>query len=63
MVYLVNLVWGAEMITLSKKLRRDTGGVVTIEYGIFVAMVSIAAIVAMEALGASLKFILQMFFG
>ena len=51
------------MPQIIKKLRQDTGGGIPIEYGLFAAVVSIMAIVAMEALGTSFSVIYQMLFG
>lgn len=42
------------MFKLLKKLRRDESGATAIEYGLIAALVSVAAITAMTALGGSL---------
>jgi len=51
------------MIQMINKLRTDSVGGIPIEYGLFAAVVSIMAIVAMEALGTSLSAVFKMFFG
>ncbi len=43
------------MFKLIRKLRRDKKGATAIEYGLIAALISVAAIVAMTALGTSLK--------
>ncbi len=42
------------MFKLLKKFRKDEKGATAIEYGLIAALVSIAAILAMQALGTSL---------
>ena len=51
------------MIKLIKKLCADTAGRVPIEQGLFVAVVCMSALVALEILGASFGLIFKMFFG
>jgi len=51
------------MVQIVKKLRTSAGGGIPIEYGLFAAVISIMAIVAMEALGASFSIIYHMLFG
>ncbi len=43
------------MFKLIRKLHRDKKGATAIEYGLIAALISVAAIVAMTALGTSLK--------
>ncbi len=43
------------MMKLIRKLRRDEEGATAIEYGLIAALISVAAIIAMTALGTSLK--------
>ena len=43
------------MITLFKNLMSDESGATAIEYGLIAALVSIAAILALTALGSSLN--------
>ncbi len=43
------------MFKLIRKLRKDKKGATAIEYGLIAAQISVAAIVAMTALGTSLK--------
>jgi len=43
------------MNKLLKKLRRDEDGATAIEYGLIAALIAVAAIVAMTALGGSLS--------
>lgn len=43
------------MFKLLKKFRKDDNGATAIEYGLIAALVSIAAILAMQALGTSLS--------
>ena len=43
------------MFKLIRKLRRDEDGATAIEYGLIAALISVAAIVAMTALGESLQ--------
>ena len=43
------------MFNLIRKLRRDEEGATAIEYGLIAALISVAAIIAMTALGDSLK--------
>jgi pilus assembly protein Flp/PilA len=43
------------MFKLLKKLRRDEDGATAIEYGLIAALIAVAAIVAMTALGTSLS--------
>jgi len=43
------------MFKIIRKLRRDKKGATAIEYGLIAALISVAAIVAMTALGSSLK--------
>ena len=43
------------MFKIIRKLRRDKKGATAIEYGLIAALISVAAIVAMTALGTSLK--------
>jgi len=47
------------MFKLIRKLRRDEEGATAIEYGLIAALISVAAIVAMTALGTSLKTMFQ----
>jgi pilus assembly protein Flp/PilA len=42
------------MFKLLKKLRRDEEGATAIEYGLIAALISVAAIFAMTAIGGSL---------
>lgn len=42
------------MFKLIRKLRRDDEGATAIEYGLIAALISVAAIVAMTAIGGSL---------
>lgn len=42
------------MFKLLRKLRRDEEGATAIEYGLIAALISVAAIVAMTAIGGSL---------
>lgn len=42
------------MFKLIRKLRRDEEGATAIEYGLIAALISVAAIVAMTAIGGSL---------
>jgi len=51
------------MPQIIKKLRTGAAGGIPIEYGLFAAVVSIMAIVAMEALGTSFSVIFRMLFG
>jgi len=51
------------MPQIIKKLRTGAGGGISIEYGLFAAVVSVMAIVAMEALGTSFTVIYYMLFG
>lgn len=43
------------MFKLIRKLRKGEEGATAIEYGLIAALISVAAIVAMTALGTSLK--------
>ena len=43
------------MFKLIKTLRRDVDGATAIEYGLIAALISVAAIIAMQALGTSLS--------
>ncbi len=43
------------MFKLLGKLRRDEAGATAIEYGLIAALISVAAIIAMQALGTSLS--------
>ncbi len=43
------------MFKLMRKLRTDQKGATAIEYGLIAALVSVAAILAMQALGTSLS--------
>ncbi len=43
------------MFKLIRKLRRDEDGATAIEYGLIAALISVAAIIAMQALGTSLN--------
>ncbi len=43
------------MFKLIRKLRRDEEGATAIEYGLIAALISVAAIIAMQALGTSLS--------
>lgn len=43
------------MLKLIQKLRRDEEGATAIEYGLIAALISVAAIAAMTALGNSLN--------
>jgi len=47
------------MFKLIRKLRRDEEGATAIEYGLIAALISVAAIVAMTALGTSLQGMFQ----
>ena len=47
------------MISLLKELFTDDTGATAIEYGLIAALVSVAAIVALQALGTSLTNIFQ----
>ena len=51
------------MVHMFKKLRAGTVGAIPIEYGLFAAVISIMAIVAMEALGTSFSVVFKMLFG
>ncbi len=51
------------MVQMIKKLRTGAAGGIPIEYGLFAAVISIMAIVAMEALGTSFSVIYHMLFG
>ena len=42
------------MFKLIRKLRKDEEGATAIEYGLIAALISVAAILALEAVGASL---------
>lgn len=42
------------MFKLLRKLRKDEQGATAIEYGLIAALISVAAIVAMQAIGTSL---------
>lgn len=42
------------MFKLIRRLRKDDNGATAIEYGLIAALVSVAAILAMQALGTSL---------
>ena len=43
------------MFKLIRNLRKDNSGATAIEYGLIAALVSVAAILAMQALGTSLS--------
>ncbi len=43
------------MFKLIKRLRKNTEGATAIEYGLIAALISVAAIIAMQALGTSLN--------
>jgi len=43
------------LFKLIRKLRRDEEGATAIEYGLIAALISVAAIIAMQALGTSLN--------
>ena len=43
------------MFKLIRRLRKDEEGATAIEYGLIAALISVAAIVAMTAVGTSLK--------
>jgi pilus assembly protein Flp/PilA len=43
------------MFKLLRKLRKDEQGATAIEYGLIAALISVAAIVAMQAIGTSLS--------
>ena len=43
------------MFKLIRKLRKDEDGATAIEYGLIAALISVAAIIAMQALGTSLS--------
>ena len=43
------------MFKLIRKLRKDEGGATAIEYGLIAALISVAAIVALNAVGGSLN--------
>jgi len=43
------------MFKVIRNLRKDTKGATAIEYGLIAALVSVAAILAMQALGTSLS--------
>ena len=43
------------MFKLLRKLRKDEHGVTAIEYGLIVALIGVAALVAMSAVGTSLN--------
>ena len=43
------------MFKLIRKLHKDTEGATAIEYGLIAALISVAAIIAMQALGTSLS--------
>jgi pilus assembly protein Flp/PilA len=43
------------MIKLLQKLRRDEEGATAIEYGLIAALISVAAIIAMQTIGESLS--------
>ena len=43
------------MFKLIRKLRKDEGGATAIEYGLIAALISVAAIVALQAVGGSLN--------
>lgn len=42
------------MFKLLRKLRQDEKGATAIEYGLIAALISVAAIIAMQAIGTSL---------
>ena len=51
-----NLAWGdSEMITSIKKFMKEEDGATMIEYGLIAALVSVAAVIALTALGGSLS--------
>ena len=50
-----NSVRGEAMFKLLRKLRKDERAVTAIEYGLIVALIGVAALVAMSALGTSLN--------
>lgn len=43
------------MMKLLRKLRRDEEGATAIEYGLIAALISVAAIIAMQTIGESLS--------
>ncbi len=43
------------MFKLLRKLRKDEHGATAIEYGLIVALISVAALIAMAAVGTSLN--------
>lgn len=43
------------MLELLRNLRRDEEGATAIEYGLIVALISVAALIAMAAVGTSLS--------
>ncbi len=47
------------MFKLLRKLRKDEQGATAIEYGLIAALISVAAIVAMQAIGTSLTSLFQ----
>lgn len=51
------------MVRLFKKLRTDTVGLVPLEQGLFIAVVCMSGLVALEILGASFGLLFKMFFG
>jgi len=51
------------MVQLFKKLRTDTTGLVPLEQVLFIAVVCMSGLVALEILGASFGLILKMFLG
>ena len=55
----INQVRGNAMFKLLRKLRKDEQGVTLIEYGLIIALIAVAALLAMSALGTSLN---EMFF-
>ena len=51
-----NLTWGeSEMVTNIKKFIKEEDGATMIEYGLIAALVSVAAVIALTALGGSLS--------
>lgn len=50
-----NPVGGQAMFKLLRKLRKDERAVTAIEYGLIVALIGVAALVAMSAVGTSLN--------
>ena len=51
------------MLKLFKKLRTDTTGMAPIEQGLFVAVICMSALIALEILGTSFGILFKIFFG